>query len=58
MHKYFLTMDKTTIGWIGLGNMGICMYKNLPKAGYPLTVYNRTADKEKELTDAVSGSFK
>ena len=45
-------MSKTTIGWIGLGNMGIPMCKNLLKAGYPLTVYNRTAGKEKELTDA------
>ena len=32
--------------------MGIPMCKNLLKAGYPLTVYNRTAGKEKELTDA------
>jgi len=45
-------MSKTTIGWIGLGNMGIPMCKNLLKAGYPLTVYNRTASKEKELTGA------
>src|SRR4051794_7725849 len=45
-------MSKATIGWIGLGNMGIPMCKNLLKAGYPLTVYNRTAGKEKELTDA------
>lgn len=45
-------MSKTTIGWIGLGNMGIPMCKNLLKAGYSLTVYNRTAGKEKELTGA------
>ncbi|TKK70289.1 NAD(P)-dependent oxidoreductase [Ilyomonas limi] len=45
-------MSKTTLGWIGLGNMGIPMCRNLLKAGYPLTVYNRTTGKEKELTDA------
>ena len=45
-------MSKSSIGWIGLGNMGIPMCKNLLKAGYPLTVYNRTKHKEKELTAA------
>ncbi len=33
------------IGWIGLGNMGTPMAKNLEKAGFPLTVYNRNAEK-------------
>ncbi len=45
-------MSKPTIGWIGLGNMGLPMCKNLLKAGYPLIVYNRTPGKEKPLTDA------
>jgi 3-hydroxyisobutyrate dehydrogenase and related beta-hydroxyacid dehydrogenases len=35
----------TTLGWIGLGNMGSPMAKNLIKAGYPISVYNRSADK-------------
>ncbi|MBS1665175.1 MAG: NAD(P)-dependent oxidoreductase [Bacteroidetes bacterium] len=39
------------IGWIGLGNMGIPMAKNLLKAGFELTVYNRTAAKAASLTD-------
>jgi 3-hydroxyisobutyrate dehydrogenase-like beta-hydroxyacid dehydrogenase len=43
---------KQKIGWIGLGKMGIPMSKNLVKAGYSLVVYNRTAEKTKELADA------
>ena len=43
--------DKQRIGWIGLGKMGVPMSQNLAKAGYPLTVYNRTAEKTKELAD-------
>ena len=45
-------MNKPIIGWIGLGTMGIPMCKNLVKAGYPLTIYNRTPGKEKLLTEA------
>jgi len=37
------------IGFIGLGTMGLPMVKNLLKAGYELTVYNRTKDKAKGL---------
>ncbi len=43
--------DKQKIGWIGLGKMGIPMSTNLVKAGYSLTVYNRTKDKTKALAD-------
>jgi len=43
--------NKQRIGWIGLGKMGIPMSKNLIKAGYTLTVYNRTKGKTKELAD-------
>jgi 3-hydroxyisobutyrate dehydrogenase-like beta-hydroxyacid dehydrogenase len=41
------------IGFIGLGNMGINMAKNLIEAGYHLQVYNRTISKTEEL-DAAS----
>jgi 3-hydroxyisobutyrate dehydrogenase-like beta-hydroxyacid dehydrogenase len=41
--------EKKRIGWIGLGKMGIPMSKNLIKKGYPVTVYNRTKEKTKEL---------
>jgi 3-hydroxyisobutyrate dehydrogenase-like beta-hydroxyacid dehydrogenase len=37
------------VGFIGLGNMGSGMSMNLLKAGYDLTVYNRTAEKAEPL---------
>jgi len=40
------------LGFIGLGNMGIEMARNLIDAGYHLQVYNRTADKADELKQA------
>jgi len=43
--------DKEKIGWIGLGKMGAPMAKNMIKAGFPLTVWNRTQEKTKELAE-------
>ncbi len=40
-----------TIGFIGLGNMGMPMATNLLAAGYSLKVYNRTPEKAKPLAD-------
>lgn len=40
-----------TIGWIGLGNMGIPMAKNLLKRGHVVNVYNRTASKADSLVE-------
>ncbi len=37
------------VGLIGLGIMGKPMARNLLKAGFPLTVYNRTRSKAEEL---------
>ena len=37
------------LGFIGLGNMGLNMAKNLVASGYHLQVYNRTIDKADEL---------
>ena len=37
--------NKKKIGFIGLGNMGNPMVKNLVKAGFEVTVYNRTKEK-------------
>ncbi len=42
-------MNTTKIGWAGLGNMGIPMAENLLKAGYPVTVFNRSKQKEAVL---------
>jgi 3-hydroxyisobutyrate dehydrogenase len=41
-----------TIGFIGLGLMGSGMAHNLLKAGYPLRVYNRSAEKAQPLIEA------
>lgn len=43
--------NTTKIGWIGLGLMGNPMSQQLLKAGYPVTVYNRSKDKEAELKE-------
>jgi 2-hydroxy-3-oxopropionate reductase len=45
-------MSDHRIGLIGLGLMGNPMGHNLLKAGYELTVYNRTASKTAELAAA------
>lgn len=39
------------IGWIGLGNMGNPMCKNLIKAGHHVTVWNRTKSKASEVLE-------
>ena len=45
-------MNKEHIGFIGLGVMGKSMAGHLLKAGYPLTVYNRTREKGDDLIAA------
>jgi 3-hydroxyisobutyrate dehydrogenase len=45
--------SKMNIGWIGLGNMGMPMVKNLVKAGFAVTVYNRSADKSETLSKEI-----
>ncbi|MCW3089794.1 MAG: 6-phosphogluconate dehydrogenase, partial [Ferruginibacter sp.] len=42
-----MTMMK--IGWVGLGAIGTPMARNLLNKGFPVSVYNRTREKEKEL---------
>jgi 3-hydroxyisobutyrate dehydrogenase len=44
-------MTQLKIGWVGLGTMGTPMVRNLLKKGFPVYVYNRTREKEKELID-------
>ncbi len=39
-------MNTVKTGWIGLGKMGVPMSQQLIKAGYSLSVYNRSKDKE------------
>lgn len=40
-----------TVGFIGLGNMGLPMAQNLLKAGYTLWVFNRTPERAKSLLE-------
>src|ERR1700675_1009943 len=40
-----------TVGFIGLGGMGLAMAANLLKAGFGLRVYNRTAEKARPLLE-------
>jgi 3-hydroxyisobutyrate dehydrogenase-like beta-hydroxyacid dehydrogenase len=42
---------KETIGFIGLGGMGLAMASNLLQAGFGLRVYNRTAEKARPLVE-------
>ena len=44
-------MAKETIGFIGLGIMGLPMARNLLKAGFPVVAYNRTSSKAEELAE-------
>lgn len=44
-------MKKQRIGWVGLGNMGTPMASNLLKAGFEVTVYNRTESKAQPLVE-------
>ena len=44
-------MTKIRLGYIGLGTMGGAMAENLVKAGYRLTVYNRTASKAEHFLE-------
>jgi 2-hydroxy-3-oxopropionate reductase len=45
-------MTKMRIGYIGLGTMGAPMAMNILKAGFPLTVFNRTRSKAAGLLDS------
>lgn len=44
-------MSKEQVALLGTGTMGSGMARNLRKAGFPLTVYNRTREKAESLAD-------
>ena len=48
-------MDR--VGFIGLGTMGAAMAANIVRAGFPLTVWNRTSGRGQELVD-LGASFR
>src|ERR1700758_1343229 len=41
--------DKPRIGWIGMGRMGFPMAERLLKAGYQVSIWNRTRAKAEPL---------
>jgi 3-hydroxyisobutyrate dehydrogenase-like beta-hydroxyacid dehydrogenase len=49
MHSEGLMKMSKTIGFIGLGQLGLPIATNLLNAGYSLRVYNRTASKAESL---------
>lgn len=46
-----VTPSNTRLGWIGTGVMGRSMCSHLIKAGYTLTIFNRTLSKAQPLID-------
>jgi 3-hydroxyisobutyrate dehydrogenase len=48
--------QQLTVGFIGLGLMGGGMARNIAKAGFPLTVYNRTRSKAEELAAEIGAT--
>ncbi len=44
--------DKSVVGWIGLGKMGIPMSRNLMKAGFPVIAYDVVKERISELEDS------
>jgi 3-hydroxyisobutyrate dehydrogenase len=47
-----MAKKRTKVGFVGLGLMGAPMAANVLKAGYPLQIWNRTADKGAALESA------
>jgi hypothetical protein len=50
--------EKPTIGFLGMGIMGVPMALNLLKAGFKVTVWNRSEDKCKHCIKAGAASCK
>ncbi len=46
-----ITPETTRLGWIGTGVMGRSMCAHLLRAGYSVSVFNRSVAKTKELVD-------
>ena len=56
-----MSSQRTTAGWIGLGNMGSPLATRLVKAGYDVLVWNRTAAKAAPVAEVgatVAGSVR
>lgn len=46
-------MNSIKVGWCGIGNMGVPMIKNLVKAGFIVTAWNRTRQKAEALQQEI-----
>ena len=44
-----MTTNTPKVGWIGMGRMGFPMAERLLKAGYKVSIWNRTRDKAEPL---------
>lgn len=49
MSQLLISPQTTKVGWIGTGVMGKSMCGHLLKAGYSVTIYNRSPEKTREL---------
>jgi 3-hydroxyisobutyrate dehydrogenase len=49
LFPHLCKMNNVKLGWIGLGNMGLPMSQRHLNAGYQVTVYNRSKEKEAAL---------
>ena len=47
---------KSTVGFVGLGNMGAHMAKNLIKKGYPVVVFDLDQESVKSVKEAGASS--
>lgn len=49
--------ESLRVGFVGLGLMGSGMARNIAKAGFPITVFNRTRAKAEELVAEIGGTL-
>jgi 3-hydroxyisobutyrate dehydrogenase-like beta-hydroxyacid dehydrogenase len=49
-------LSNVTVGFAGIGRMGLAMARNLLATGFPLVVWNRTAERCIPLVDAGAGA--
>lgn len=48
--------ERPTVGFIGLGRMGVPMARNLARAGFPLVLHNRTRAKAETLAGEIGAA--
>ncbi|KAL6053216.1 3-hydroxyisobutyrate dehydrogenase [Balamuthia mandrillaris] len=53
---YSLSASKPPVGFIGLGNMGAHMARNLVKAGYPVVVFDVSSDNTNRFLESANAA--